>query len=1353
MKHTIRILLALAVLLMSGSAAWAQRIAVSTGIANGTVVPDNANPTGTTTVMLTVTPATGYYITVSDISVTRTALGAHARHQSPAIGETIAVTAASVDATGKGTYTFDVEDGYGAYVEATFTACSAITPTVSITGWTYGSVANEPTVTGNTGNGTVTYNYKVKGTADDTYSATVPTAAGDYTVRATIAAAGHYLGNTATTDFTISKKDIVISGIKANNKVYDGNTSATLDYSEVVYSGIVTGDELTVTATGAFEDANVGTNKTVNITGLTLGGTSIANYILAAEGQQTTTTADITAIGAAIVTAPTAIDRTYDGTAKDLVEAGTATNGTLQYRLNTTDAWTATIPQATDAGTYKVYYKVKGDANYDDQEFADPIAVTISKAAVTVTITGHYSKAAYDGTEHSVSGYEVSISDPLLYKETDFTFTGTASAKRTDPGMTSMGLADDQFTNNNTNFTVTFNVTDGYLTITSPDEVIVMITGHSSTDDYDGTEHSVSGYDVSISNPLYKESDFTFTGTANAARTDAGTTNMGLNKSQFTNNNKNFTVTFSVTDGYQTISPIAVTVTVTGHYNTVTYDGTEHSVSGYDVSFSNKLYKESDITFTGTATAARTDEGKTDMGLTTDQFTNNNANFNPVTFNVIDGYQTITSVTDVVVTITGSNNTADYDGKAHSVNGYEVSISNPLYKETDFTFNGTATATRTDAGTTNMGLDPSQFKNNNGDFTNVTFEVTDGYQTISPIKATVTIKGHNNIAIYDGTAHSVSGYDVSFSNDLYKEADFTFTGTASTARTDQGTAYMGLAEDQFANTNANFSIVTFNVIDGYQTINKKLATLTVTVTPKTYDGKTEATVSVTVETGVKGETMTINGLTGAFDTANAGTDKTVTLNSSNANVKVGANTKLDNYEVNYPTQANGTITKRPVVVSGITAQDKDYDGTTDATLVFDDAQFDGILAGDNLTVTATGAFEDAEAGENKIVNITGLTLDGTSVSNYMLAAEGQQETTTASIREVETIDRHHSGIEVRRNDTGALVDNEAFLTRMTDGTLRIDRVNIINPDPVNGIAVGVSVYIPASLTDADGKTKGDTYGVGSDIIITDANVPVTDIYMPDTEDILEVAKQAFRLIADESTTARIHTSLPLLDDYALTAGLKAEYEAGHVLTTITPTTQYWTFSSGVDVVVPENVTAYICYADGLDAVAAITITNTKATVNDKERVIVKANNGVMMGCGNDNGGTFDIYAWPSEDRPSGTKPTTEDAKTYENNMMVPALVKTHFEPSEYYILYNNTFHELEPDDDTSVSPCKAVLRKSNPAMARILSIHNESVGIYTIYNDSLSEEGKWFSLDGRRLNGKPTAKGIYIHNGKKTFIK
>ena len=147
------------------SGAWAQRIAISTDITHGTVAVDNANPTGAATVTLTVTPATGYYITASDIVVTRTAPAAQAPRRT--LGTQYAVTAATVDATGKGTYTFNVEDGYGAYVEATFTACSAITPSVSIDGWTYGEAGNNPSVTGNTGNGAVTIDYKVKDAGRD----------------------------------------------------------------------------------------------------------------------------------------------------------------------------------------------------------------------------------------------------------------------------------------------------------------------------------------------------------------------------------------------------------------------------------------------------------------------------------------------------------------------------------------------------------------------------------------------------------------------------------------------------------------------------------------------------------------------------------------------------------------------------------------------------------------------------------------------------------------------------------------------------------------------------------------------------------------------------------------------------------------------------------------------------------------------------------------------------------------------------------------------------------------------------------------------------------------------------------
>ena len=384
--------------------------------------------------------------------------------------------------------------------------------------------------------------------------------------------------------------------------------------------------------------------------------------------------------------------------------------------------------------------------------------------------------------------------------------------------------------------------------------------------------------------------------------------------------------------------------------------------------------------------------------------------------------------------------------------------------------------------------------------------------------------------------------------------------------------------------------------------------------------------------------------------------------------------------------------------------------------------------------------------EGKAVNEGSYTVTATKLSNtnYKLPTEASQNFTI--VQGAVT----GSGIEVRRNDTKALVDNEAYLTEI-DGKLRIDHVNIINPDPANGIVAGVSVYIPASLKNVDNKT-GDTYGVGSDLIVTDANVPVTDVYMPETEEILNVATKAFRLVADESKTAFIHVPLPLLDDYALTPGLKAEYEAGKVVTTVKPTTQYWTFSSAVDVVVPEGLTANICSANGLKAVAITAITETTATVDGVSRILVKANNGVLMkGTANSD---YDLRAWPSEERPSGLTPIpTADAKSYAGNELVPATVKTHFTPTEYYILYNETFYELKPDDNTSVSACKAVLKRTSASQARSLSIDGEGTTGIDLTPTVSEDDGVWYSIDGRKLDGKPTRKGLYIKNCQKTVIR
>ena len=84
---------------------------------------------------------------------------------------------------------------------------------------------------------------------------------------------------------------------------------------------------------------------------------------------------------ASVTTAPTAKTLTYTGSAQELVTAGTATGGEMQYALGTateaTQPYTTSIPTATDVGTYYVWYKVVGDTNHNDTE---PKCVTVNIA-------------------------------------------------------------------------------------------------------------------------------------------------------------------------------------------------------------------------------------------------------------------------------------------------------------------------------------------------------------------------------------------------------------------------------------------------------------------------------------------------------------------------------------------------------------------------------------------------------------------------------------------------------------------------------------------------------------------------------------------------------------------------------------------------------------------------------------------------------------------------------------------------------------------------------------------------------------------------------------------------------------
>ena len=93
------------------------------------------------------------------------------------------------------------------------------------------------------------------------------------------------------------------------------------------------------------------------------------------------------------VTPPTKKTLTYNGQAQELVEEGKTTGGTLQYALGKDadnppedeSSWGTTVPKGTDAGSYYVWYRVKGDKNYYDTEKAECVIAEINKADPEVT--------------------------------------------------------------------------------------------------------------------------------------------------------------------------------------------------------------------------------------------------------------------------------------------------------------------------------------------------------------------------------------------------------------------------------------------------------------------------------------------------------------------------------------------------------------------------------------------------------------------------------------------------------------------------------------------------------------------------------------------------------------------------------------------------------------------------------------------------------------------------------------------------------------------------------------------------------------------------------------------------------
>ena len=599
---------------------------------------------------------------------------------------------------------------------------------------------------------------------------------------------------------------------------------------------------------------------------------------------------------------------TYDGTKKS-VKGFTGAPADADFSAIKVGA------EGIDAGKYDAKFEegtvgtVDATKKYIVSEKEDGL-LTINPITdkVTVTITGHKVTTKYDGTEHTASGYDVSINNSL-YTTADFDFNGNAEVKATDAKDTAyaMGLDKSQFVNKNTkNFTnVTFVVTDGSLTInrrvvtltpeeahktydgtplTKPDvtetgdgfvegevsnikangsvthvyegkvlnnvtyttganfketnynitiaekylwidpvedEVTVTIKGHTATATYDGNEHTVSGYDVeSISDDRYTTADFDFNGKAEKTAIDADSYPMGLDKSQFVNNSRNFNkVTFVVTDGNLTINKRAVTFT--GESKSLPYTGGMQSITGITESGLVEGHKYEGLTYK----AEGQNVGSYDGAFSGDVVIKD-AHGKDVTknYNVAKtpGKLTITNAS-FTVTFTGENAEKIYNGKEQSITGITVAglKTGHRYEGLTYEAKGTDKGEYVGAFTGTVKI----LDENNVDVTeNYAITQTPGKLTITAVETevVVTIEGDKKAFTYDGTEHSAKNYKVvRISNELYKEKDFTFTGTAEVKGTNANTYPMGLKEGNFQNTSNNFKNVRFVVTDGELVINKR----------------------------------------------------------------------------------------------------------------------------------------------------------------------------------------------------------------------------------------------------------------------------------------------------------------------------------------------------------------------------------------------------------------------------------------------------------------------------------------------------------------------------------------------------
>ena len=831
--------------------------------------------------------------------------------------------------------------------------------------------------------------------------------------------------NAVTVDIT--PRPLTVNGLTASNRVYNSSTNVNVSGSNATLSGAVAGDALQLDANGytgsmadkhvAYSGGNV-TSKTVTVSGTELGlrGADAGNY----APQAATTTVIISPYQTYLVAQRTqATDRVYDGTDAATVQLYIASfygnddltfsndapryaSKAVAYNGNNVTSKAINVANVAlsgaDAGNYLL---ISTSASTTGTISPKPLAVT----GVTAV------DRAYNGTVNvtvNVAGAAVDSSGVIVGDQVSATLPGSGTVVGTManktignnkavnvPGFSLSGTDAGNYTVGGSGTGVAVNITAKVVNPT--------YSGIDRT--YDGTVRAVvsatsadieAGDDVHFHAAFYTQNYFYDVGYARF--TGTGAKNVGAAKpisivydSLYGTDASNYTVNFTGATTTAGITPKGINAAFTGVDKV--YDRTADAA--VTLTRGNSGIVGNDVV---TSTQTAVFSGGKNVGdnkaiavsgivlAGADAF---NYSLNGSTANTLAD---ITAKTVTVSGITATNRaydgtlnvalTASTLGSQGFISGDDVQVQPPAGGVSNGTVatKGVETAKAVEVtGLTLAGADAANYRIDSA-ASGINVDITPRSLTASYVGVNRAYNGGITANVNGSSADIVVGDAVSFT----QSAIFTGLGAASAGSNKP----ISITNIGLAGTDATNYALQNTSAAATAAITQKGLTVGFTGVNRVYNGLTDISASVLgSSTGIVAGDLVSFSQTATFQGDGAvGNNKTVNISNLALNGAQAANYSL--LGTTGTTTAN--ITRRPIGIIGITASNRTYDGTRNVNVNSAGAVVDAssVIAGDQVSAVlppggiSDGLLETKDAGTNRRVTITGITLTGLAAANY-----------------------------------------------------------------------------------------------------------------------------------------------------------------------------------------------------------------------------------------------------------------------------------------------------------------------------------------------------------------------------------